>query len=91
MAKLRKTREQKIAAAQRYHQVAQHLTYSLNNVQSTQSITKDKTSKVLSHTYVYTNKDLQKTCIISFTLIALELLLYLLLHQHILKMPWAIY
>ena len=91
MPKLRKTREQKIAAAQRHQQIAQHLTYSLHTIQTTKPITTEKSPKTLPNIYTYTNKDLQKTFIISFTLIALELLLYLSLHQHILKMPWAIY
>src|SRR5258706_3046861 len=101
MAKSRKTREQKIAASQRHQQVSQQVTYSLHNISLSNQTSSQKLpqTKVTAHEYasaysyatIHTNRDLQKTFFISCTLIGLELLLFFVLHQHILKIPWAVY
>lgn len=89
MPKSRKTRKEKIAASLKHQQPDSPITYSLPTVSSAQ------TSPLLKHpvssiqTVVFT--DLQKTFFISIFIIFAELLLFYLLHQHIVKLPFASY
>lgn len=79
MGKKNKTREQKIASATRHHRYVP--TYSLPIIQPA-------TSLPHSHETVFTVTDLQKTFYISSFLVCAELILYLLINQHIIKLPY---
>jgi hypothetical protein len=93
MPKHKKTREQKIATSQKHHQQNQptQFHYSLTGLQQHMP---DIAKAVTVSVAVADNsiaKDLKKTLFISLFLVAGEVLLYMLLHQHILKLPWTFY
>ena len=88
VVKQRKTLEEKIKTQQRHQHSA--VTYTLD---STQTISKNITP-ILSeskNTYAYVARDLRKTFLISLFLVAFEVLLFLLLKQHMVKFPFVTY
>ncbi len=87
MAKLRKTRAQKTATAQKRSE----FTYSFTPktpIETRKNVVQK--SQTLSHT-VLIKADLQKTVITSFFLLAAQLLLLFLLQHHIITIPGATY
>lgn len=90
MAKKKKTRQQKIIADLR-RQV------TLSKPQESKPETKPKNfsnpalityaPKIRAVTYPYLKKDLQKTAILTSSVIALQMILYFLLKSHILVLP----
>ncbi len=89
MAKKRKTREEKIATSEKRQFSPQQITYSFPSASPTSPLI--PIAKQHAQTTTHTPLDLQKTFSISLTLIVLELILYFLLHHHILKLPFAQY
>lgn len=88
MAKQRKTLEEKIKTQQR-HQHSAPL-YSLASIQTASNSTKPFLSSSVT-TYGYVTKDIQKTFLISLFLVVVEVLLFLLLKQHMVKFPFVTY
>jgi len=89
MPKHKKTREQKIAASLKHQQQPQQFHYSLTPLQQdAQTVPHTTTLSVTEGTVA---KDLQKTLFISVFLIACEVIFYILLHKHLLKVPWTLY
>lgn len=91
MAKYRKTREDKITASFKRQQLQHEFTYSLNTLTPAKPIVPIHLGKKFIQTPTNALKDVKKTCLISSTLIASELILFLLLHQHIVRVPFAQY
>ncbi len=86
MVKQRETREEKIAATQKHQQQFQYSLTSLPEKLPVHAITKAATP-----VQGYVKKDLQKTFFISLFLITGEITLYILITQHVLKLPWNLY
>lgn len=84
MPKRRKTREQKMRADHRQHVVetVQTNTFSLPSSYKIPTVTTTQTQSFLQE------KDLQKTLLVSTIIIALQILLFSLLKNHTIVMPF---
>lgn len=89
MAKLRKTRAQKVATAEKRSQFMYSYVPAVENYEHTAA---KKISHPLPHTgLAYVKHDLWKTIFISLFLITAQIILLLLLQHHVVKIPGATY
>ncbi len=88
MGKKKKTREEKILSQERHAHAA--VVYSLHSVENT-SKQNQTTPFIRKDSYIYVLLDIKKTFLISLFLIGIEVLLFVLLTQHIMKFPFVTY
>ncbi len=91
MAKKRKTREQKKLADLRHNFTHQEI---LNTLETKPAFTKIETKKPVVTTYSsypYLAKDLTKTFVLSASIIAIQILLFISLKIHLIKIPGISY
>lgn len=86
MGKLRKTREQKIAAD--YHHSL--YTFENKNISITPQLVTTTVSKS-TYSYSYVLNDMRKTGILMLLILAAQIILLFLLKDHIVKLPFITY
>lgn len=94
MPKHKKTRAEKLKADERHanQTVAQHMhTTPVYSFSSSMQQTQHKPIAVVGNTIAHVEKDLRKTALVSLLIVFLQLILFILLKNHVLAISFARY